>query len=638
MKKSSIYVLSTFFAILAFWIFTLYSEENIQTGKVDEGKITAIIDKKTQSNSDIPSTPINNNPIKNTVTHNDSQYLGYKITVGTKLVTDLDKIEEIKSLTTFDIVLQKSQFAESNLKGLVTNLKIDSASFGDINDNNPLGFTYSYEGPQIYRDVDLLGLDLSHPLGITAYVLSSISYSDSPSPIIFQEPSRTVEYTYQISANGDKASRVMQSIIPISQTDDTANLSSDYQETWSARLNTNKRIASAASHGTLSATLLLPVESRNDQANNADVTLTQEIFITATQFTPSNVSFPDDLFAFNANKKFNTALVASTNNKIIESDETFYTELDKLSTSLSFSDSIIVGEYLLSYKTIAEVKGMLSDDTLTALERQAILMAIQNANKPESEVYLSSVVMDAEVPDRFRNAGMVNLALVESSTQITLNALDGVMQQKEAPSLVETALYNIGNLARSNPALANESNGIILDIIDRSADGSREKVVALRAAANSDNDVFTSSFVKSLESEAINERYAAVEGALRREGGKEEALNRLVKEDSAIVMIAAAKYYSSNEMPAAEQEKFYERLVNETNPEIQEALTSVLLSGKGGGPNNTTLKKLEELAQTSGQPGVKKVVDIYKNDFHQQQLTSSQTTPQSQDESASTTN
>ncbi|RXJ74097.1 hypothetical protein CS022_05535 [Veronia nyctiphanis] len=530
--------------------------------------------------------------------NNTSEFLGYIVNVNVGMTnSDIEETGGNSSGTkaSFELVFNHPFESGTAKQALVRNFIQETANGPYKVDQ--MGFLYDLEQPQVYQNLDLLGLPKEHTLVMLPYILNAISYHSETTPLILTTPTMKTEYSYQRLDNKKLLRELIDyqdgpSVVYSANSPQVA-----YSETWQADLSEDKFIERVATKSAIQALFT----NVND---GEDLSIEQHIRLTMKRFYPESADFTQGLFIANANRSIDI-LLAGSDLKEPENDEEMLLLLDKVTETLSQAEAEMLGRYLITNKSISEVKDLLADEALDPFNKQALLMALQEANQPESETYLASIILDASVADRYRAAGMVNIALIKDATHVSYDALHGVMYKQEAPLLIETALYNIGNISRNQSLIAPDGVKEIMSILEKTQDDSRERFIALQAAANANNDAFTETFVSSLSANTPRERLAAVEGALYRPNAKSQAVEHLLlKETSPMVFAAAERYYRRVEPSFYEVIKFYERLKSENDENMQVALGKVLLSNRA--QKERMQQKLEELIPVK--PGIAKLL------------------------------
>ncbi|PKF76535.1 hypothetical protein CW749_26790 [Vibrio sp. vnigr-6D03] len=541
----------------------------------------------------------------------DEHLLGYRVELTVKNTSESDGqafSASPDSLLKFDLVLKEPHVPHSLQQGLVTNFTYQTQSKKgqgkEAASIDKMGFTYEYSVPQAYAKVDLLGLDSQHPLNVMSILLSHASFSLEPDHITLTSSIGLSDYRYTA-----KEHNLTRELIKFTRGESMeAGLMGgseiQLQESWLATMNPDQLLESVESNVHFKTLMPFSYKKQGKHAGSGSMSLLQNIQIKLERFAPKNINFPPELFIANANNKQTVDTIIAESEKI-KNDEEYRLLLKDLSTSLNAHQAYQVGIYLVEHKTVAEIAEMLADEQFTPDERQAILMALQEANTPESEQYLASLITDKTIPERYRAAGMVNLAYMDNTSQVAMDSLKHVYHEKETPMLSETALFNIGNVSNRNTQLSPDGVNTIEKAIEDTASGSRDRVIALQAAVNTNDPNFSGTYLKAMKSNDPRERWVAAIGAIRNEQTRETALNYVLDNENMVgVIIPVAKQLKKVPLSFNQQTSIYQKLQSEKDRDLQVAWTHLLVS------NGDRYKNYENrLAQLSNQPGKEGIAD-----------------------------
>ncbi|CZF80874.1 hypothetical protein [Grimontia marina] len=614
-------VIVLFLIAMSFTYLSSEGKKNQESTDISENSEVKMNDKFLSSSNENSKSTQQPTPLKKNSTPN---FIGYVVNLKNTAKLDFGKESDsppTEAMLSFEVVFENQDIGKRKRRGILRNFRVTTPDkAASPSDENEIGFLYAYKAPQLYTSIDMLGLSREHPLGSAAFYISNLSYSPNDEPVTIKEASRSAVYQYQIDGASNTVTRRLLDILYTDQFE-LGSIVDDIKDSWSGQIGDDGLLTEANVNLSMHGDVSLDMSHNSSSiAENNKIKIGMTIVGNYQRFDPGHVEFKNELFTFNANARFNSDLESYATKDDISNDEQYYEALNGLSNSLSYTESVRVGQYLLNFKTLSEIKSMLSDEALSPLERQAILMAIQDANQPESEQYLGNIINDPDVPYRYRAAGMVNLAHLEGATDIAMEAFKEVIKRNDSPMLSETAMFNIGNLANKQTTLRQSGIDMVSAVLQSNTSSNRERLIALKSAANIDDDVFTPTFIKSMNSDHPFERNAAVEGALYRPDGRADAVEHLLNEEKTVVLTTASRFFSTNEMTFIEQGQFYNRLVKEESDNKQSALATILLANEKQRPQ--MISKLEELAQNTNKPGLTKILDIY-----QQQTLSESTFP-----------
>ncbi|KKD61170.1 hypothetical protein RN22_06755 [Grimontia sp. AD028] len=609
--KAILPVIVLFLIAVSFTYLSLEGEQNQEPIETSETSDVKMNDSFVSSSNENPTST------QQPELHNKNsppKFVGYIVNLKNTAKFDFGKESDsppTEAKLSFEVIFENQDIGKRKRRGILRNFRVTTPDKGALpTDENEIGFLYAYKAPQLYTQIDMLGLSSEHPLGSAAFYVSNLSYSSNDEPVTIKEASRSAVYQYQLDRDSNRVTRRLLDILYTNQFE-LGSIVDDIKDSWSGQIGDDGFLTEANVNLSMQGDISLDLSHNSSSvAENNKIKIGMTIVGSYQRFDPGHVEFKNELFAFNANARFNSDLESYAAKDDISNDEQYYEALNVLSDSLSYTESVRVGQYLLNFKTLSEIKSMLSDEALSPLERQAILMAIQDANQPESEQYLGNIINDSDVPYRYRAAGMVNLAHLEGATDIAMEAFKEVIKRNDSPMLSETAMFNIGNLANKQTALRQSGIDMVSAVLQSNASSNRERLIALKSAANIDDDVFTPTFIKSMDSDHPFERNAAVEGALYRPDGRADAVEHLLNEEKTVVLTTASRFFSTHEMTFIEQGQFYNRLVKEESDNKQSALATILLANEKQRPQ--MISKLEELAQNTNKPGLTKILDTYQ--------------------------
>ncbi len=571
--------------------------------------------KNVVKSSNIDKHEVKKETVKNLKTFNKN-ILGYHIDIEIENKSESDgnyfSISPNSKLK-FDLIFDNPHEANKNKQALILNFEYNITKNKEYLQKasaiDELGFTYDYFMPQIYGNMNLLGLDKQHPLNILSILLTNISFSLNPNKIKLNSSIGEIHYEYTKKENKlireileyKKAGIVKNNIIGNSQI--------TFDEDWEAILYSDQLLSSVNSKVKTKMTLPFSYKKQGKNAASGDFKIVQNLNIKVTRFEPKNIVFSPELFVADINKKHRVDTLTFNNDKL-KNDKEFDAMLKELSNTLNVGKAILIGDYLTNNKTVEEISEMLSGDTLTPEEKQAILMALQEVNTSESEHYLSDLITDNNIPDRYRAAGMLNLSYMKNTSQLAIDSLKNVFKEQESAMLVETALFNIGNISRRNKLLAYEGVSFIENTLKNTTPGSKSRVVALQSAVNSRDESFLDIYIESMRSSDPRERYVASIGAIKSSTTRDKALRYLVKnEEVSGVIIPVAKQLKKTPLSYEQENLIYEKIKSEEDPKLQAAWTHLLVS------NKDRFKEYEErLNNIASEPNKKGIAD-YLNKY-----------------------
>lgn len=433
--------------------------------------------------------------------------------------------------------------------GQINNIRLNSEQL-QLKQHQIL-FTTEYNGLE-FSQIDLLGLEATHPLQSIRFLLEQLSYRlDRPLEITQANGSTVYQYT-QYHNNINR--RV------IKQTQSEAKLDIQLVKSGEAWLLTlNQDLPASLNYS----------NSQQYQTAQGIMTLRQKVTLERTDKAPH---WHGLAFVNGANEHIHNPNKAQHINKI-NSQQQLLKVLAELAQSSDKSQAIAIGQYLLEHydsNALAELINNQADDTKLA---SLLIYSVQKAGGFAAEVMLAELFEHPYLSQLNKRRVLISMGRFEDASSQTLTALKQFSQNDDR-SLADTALLAIGSLAKFSKAHKHQVEDYLAQVLKQP----QKQAYAIIAIKNSGSSKFNQQVEALLDTPQQNVQIAAIKLLAKYGEHQDRLIDHTTQSGDirAISTLQVALSGSGRSLTGKQKAKITQAIENAEHPVLKKQLTALL--------------------------------------------------------------
>ncbi|WP_104398485.1 HEAT repeat domain-containing protein [Vibrio penaeicida] len=437
-----------------------------------------------------------------------------------------------------------------------------------------------------FENVDLLGLNNSHPLTIINTTLTQFSYFSGSKTLTLADGKHRFYFARQDASSLERdwlgAVSDSQSYQVIEQ-----------QDKWKLTHDT------AGFPQTLAHT-----HTRTVDYENQKLTVVQQTNISPLRSTIA-LNWSMNQYASNANQHLKGLDVATASNNAAVSEANFVEQFELYAGSPNLDSAHLIGAYLAD-QGFNTVKDWLQNQNLTDDQQSLLIFALERSQSPEGEYILSQLIEDNSLDEENRLRAIMSISKMGDVNSIhALQALEAASDNSNQ-IISETALLNIGILGSQSESLRSD----VSQYLSKNLQSEEASYLTLVSIDNLDDRALDSQVSNYLKSEHFDERMVAARVLARNPEMKQTLREQAIKDSNPNVVreIVNARLATPDLLPfdANYQHQLRSRLMNGDIPTpTKEMLFEYLMSGSQNTPENQAvaeaLYKEAELSESTRQ-------------------------------------
>lgn len=454
-------------------------------------------------------------------------------------------------------------------------------------EDRPKRLTFTAQFSQgSFENVDLLGLNASHPLTIINTTLTQFSYFSGSKTLALADGKHRFYFARQDASSLERdwlgAVSDSQSYQVIEQ-----------QDKWKLTHDT------AGFPQTLAHT-----HTRTVDYENQKLTVVQQTNISPLKSTTA-LNWSMNQYASNANQHLKGLDVATASNNEAVNEANFVEQFELYTGSPNLDSAHLIGAYLAG-QGFNTVKDWLQNQNLTDDQQSLLIFALERSQSPEGEYILSQLIEDNSLDEENRLRAIMSISKMGDVNSIhALQALEAASDNSNQ-IISETALLNIGILGSQSESLRSD----VSQYLSKNLQSEEASYLTLVSIDNLDDRTLDSQVSNYLKSEHFDERMVAARVLARNPEMKQALREQAIKDSNPNVVreIVNARLSTPDLLPfdSNYQHQLRKRIMSGDIPTpTKEMLFEYLMSGSQNTPENQAvaeaLNKEAELSESTRQ-------------------------------------